>query len=46
MLRRICVVQIQRRKRVLDHPDPSAPTLQRDLRTRHGDHIDQGSVFP
>ena len=36
MLWRICVVQIQPRKHVLDHADYTAPTRQHEL-----DHTDQ-----
>ena len=39
MLCRICIVQIQPRKRVLDHADCTAPTRQHEL--DHTDHTDQ-----
>ena len=41
MLRRICVVQIQSRKHVLDHAGYTAPARQAELdHTDHTDHTD------
>ena len=42
MLRRICIVQIQPRKPVLDHADGTASTRQRVPI----DHTDQESISP
>ena len=41
MLYRICTVQVQPRKHVLDHADYTAPTRQHGL-----DHTDQQSICP
>ena len=41
MLCKICVVQTQPRKYVLDHAGYTAPTLQHEL-----DHTDQESIGP
>lgn len=47
MLSGIYEVQIQPRKHVLGHADPTAPTLtQNDLSIGRADHVDQGSVSP
>ena len=38
---RICVVQVQPRKHVLDHADYAAPSRQHDL---PADHADEGFI--
>ena len=47
MLCRICAVQIQPRKHVLDHADHTAPTRQHELdHTDHTDYTDQECICP
>ena len=44
MLCRICTVQIQPKKHVLDHADHTAPTRKHE--PHHTDHTDQESICP